>query len=289
MVPPSAEPLSTVAAQMGQDEVGLLIREGQVGYMGRILVQTTLPHSRPEGNEYERTSNLVTLSMMAPRSIGLPYGTIPRLVLAWVTTEAVRTKERQLLLGPSLSAFLEKLDLGRRGGPRGEITRLKNQMRRLFATTIVASYSGPGADAVETMTIADSAWLFWNPKDPEQAALWDSTITLSERFFREVTEHPVPLDLAILRALRRSPMGLDAYAWLSWRLSFLSEVTTVPWPSLEGQFGGSYKRSRAFREKFLKALQGVLAYYPDAQCVPTSIGLELRPSRPSVPRLARQG
>ena len=36
----------------------------------------------------------------------LPYGNIPRLLLAWVCTEAVRTQSRELVLGASLSAFM---------------------------------------------------------------------------------------------------------------------------------------------------------------------------------------
>ncbi len=42
---------------------------------------------------------------------GLPYGTYPRLLLAWLNTEAVRTKERTIILGHSLSEFMRQLDL----------------------------------------------------------------------------------------------------------------------------------------------------------------------------------
>lgn len=52
-----------------------------------------------------------TLSLMAPTKIGLPYGTVPRLLLAWMTTEAVKTQSRELELGDSLSGFMRELDL----------------------------------------------------------------------------------------------------------------------------------------------------------------------------------
>jgi hypothetical protein len=39
------------------------------------------------------------------QSMGIPYGTIPRLLLFWVTTEAVRTKKRRLELGNTLSSY----------------------------------------------------------------------------------------------------------------------------------------------------------------------------------------
>ena len=41
----------------------------------------------------------------------LPFGNIPRLLLAWVSTEAVRTQSRVLVLGASLSEFMRKVGL----------------------------------------------------------------------------------------------------------------------------------------------------------------------------------
>ena len=65
---------------------------GALGFMARALVQATMPHSRPEECFFERTNGAFTLTMMAPPKVGLPYGSVPRLLMAWLTTEAVRTK-----------------------------------------------------------------------------------------------------------------------------------------------------------------------------------------------------
>ena len=40
------------------------------------------------------------------RGAGLPYLVYPRLILVWMTTEALRTGERRLELGRSLSSFM---------------------------------------------------------------------------------------------------------------------------------------------------------------------------------------
>ena len=114
-----------------------------------------------------------------PETIGLPYGSIPRLLLAWVTTEAVRTKERDLILGESLSEFMRKLDLVPTGGRWGSITRLREQMRRLFGPRR-GHYEQGNAVADGRFVIADQTVTFWDPKRPDQAALWKSTVTLSE-------------------------------------------------------------------------------------------------------------
>ncbi len=133
--------------------------------------------------------------------------------------------------------------------------------------------------------IADHSVLFWDPKRPEQAALWKSTVTLSEseRFFDEIVTRPVPLDLTVLKALTRSPLSIDIYIWLTYRRSYLKRSTTVPWKSLELQFGAEYKRTRAFREHFLKALRKVLLIYP-APVATTSEGLLITPGQPHIPR-----
>ena len=46
----------------------------------------------------------------------LPYGNLPRLLLAWVCSEAVRTQRRELVLWRSLYEFMRKLGMDDRSG-----------------------------------------------------------------------------------------------------------------------------------------------------------------------------
>ena len=297
----SGTPLAMLAHEFGQEEAQLAAREGQLAYLAGLLVQLTMPHSRPATHEYMRTNHVMTVVMAAnavePKTgqrIGLPYGSIPRLVLAWLCTRAVQTKDRDIRLGRSLSEFMDHLGLGRTGGTKGDITRLKAQVKKLFACTMTATAHVQMADPqgrlregtrIQHMALVDNSWLPWDPVNPEQLSLESSTVRLSEQFYRAIVDHPVPLDSVILARLRRSPMALDVYAWLTWRLPQLREPTTVPWEALQLQFGAEYKRLRAFREKFLGALRTVVGQYPDAKVEPTPAGLLLKPSKPSVPRL----
>ena len=57
--------------------------------------------------------------------------------------------------------------------------------------------------------IAESGEFWWNPTRPAERSLWDSKIELSEKFFQEIINHPVPLDMNTLTALKRSTLGLD--------------------------------------------------------------------------------
>lgn len=117
---------------------------GALRYMARALVQASMPHSRREGLVFERTNGAFSLVMMGHPHSGLPYDTVPRLLLAWLTTEAVRTRERELVLGNTLSQFMAQLDLIPTGGRWGTITRLRDQMHRLFASTVSCTYDSPG-------------------------------------------------------------------------------------------------------------------------------------------------
>ncbi|WP_018417332.1 replication protein RepA [Teredinibacter turnerae] len=262
---------------------------GKLGFMARALVQATLPHSEVDGNEFERTNGAFTLSMLAPSSVGLPYGNIPRLLISWLTTEAVKTRSREVILGDTLTQFMHELDMAPTGGRWGSITRLRDQMTRLFSCFVSCSYVGSNMTGVRNIMIADEANLWWSPKNPDQAALWQSSVRLSERFYEEVIENPVPIDIRALKALRRSPMALDIYCWLTYRLSYLKKPTQIPWGALQTQFGANYattqEGTRNFKKKFLMHLKKVLLVYPDAKLEDCGQTLLLKPSPTHIPKL----
>jgi hypothetical protein len=251
---------------------------GALGFMARAMVQATLPHSKVAGNEFTRVNGNYSLSIMTPSAIGLPYGTIPRLLLAWLTTEAVKTKSRELELGDSLSSFMAELDMMPTGGRWGTITRLKDQSRRLFASSITAVYeNGPGF-AVINQAVADRAQFWWDNKHPEQAGLWKSTVTLSENFFNEVIDRPVPIDMRAIKALKKSPMALDIYSWLTYRMSYLKTSTIVSWAGIAMMLGSNYAELRDFKKYFLRELRKVLLIYPNADVEILPGGLCIKPS-----------
>lgn len=255
---------------------------GALGFMARAMVQATLPHRKTEGNEFVRKNGSYTLTIMAPSAIGLPYGPVPRLLLAWLTTEAIRTKSRELELGDSMAAFMAELGMSRQGS---NIASLKNQTRRLFSSSITAVYEEGAGFAVINQTVADRATLWWQqPHDHEQAGLWKSTVTLSETFFNEIIDKPVPVDMRAMRVLKKSPMALDIYAWLTYRVSYLKRPTVIPWAGLALQFGSDYARLRAFKEAFIAELKKVVLVYAQVQVEVTDEGLLIKPSLTHVSR-----
>ena len=263
----------------------------EAAFMARELVQCTLPHSNP-GNiaQWTRRNGNVTLGIVPGRdfekncSIGYPYGVIPRLLLFWITTEAVRSKNRRLELGHNLSEFMREvgLDPNTGGGKRGDAYRLRDQMRRLFKATISfqQTMEEPHRHGERwlDMQIAPVAELWWDPKQPEQGALWGSWIELGEKFFQAITAGPVPVDMRVLRAIKRSPLALDLYAWATWRVFRLSKPAFIPWEGLKGQMGSEYSDIDNFVRYAKTAIRKIRAVYPALKLDFAKGGFLLHPS-----------
>ena len=229
------------------------------------------------------------------RSNKLPFGNIPRLLLAWVCTEAVQTKQRDLILGPSLLSFMRQLGMtSNSGGDRGDRTRLKNQMDRLFNAHVQLVYEEPGHKVTASSAVADQTELWWDYRKPEQDTLWKSRIRLGEGFFNEIIAHPVPLDMNILKKLRRSSLGLDLYMWLGYKTHRLYTQKQKPerltWPRLYLQFGPDPAQARnhdavqSFRKKIIRELAKLRLCWPTLDvATPKGKGyLEIRPCPPSI-------
>jgi len=276
--------LQKVIAEAMAIEADEAKQAGKVGYMARALVQATLPHKSTPGNIFTRRNGSYEMSIMSPN--GLPYGSVPRLLLSWVTTEALKTRSPLLELGSSISSFMAELNLLRSGGVRGDITRVRTQTERLFSSMISCRYKDETTTQGGGFNIAKEYNLWWSTKSPHQNPIWKSTVTLGTDFFHEITERPVPIDMDALAALKRSPMALDIYVWLTYRLSYLQRDAVIPWQLLQMQFGADYAQDaeglRNFKKKFLLRLKDVLAIYNTAKVRNADLGLLLKPSPPHV-------
>lgn len=146
----------------------------ELGFMSRMLTLCSLPRTDPGARTYyKRVNGPYRLFMNAGMDNKLPYGSIPRLLLAWLSTEAVRTGKRELVLGRSLSKFMRDLGVqSDSGGPRGDMTRFREQMIRLFGCTVSLVYEDSDGFSRVSSLVADRHEFWWDPKRPGQASLW---------------------------------------------------------------------------------------------------------------------
>ncbi len=253
------------------DQVNQLVSASEAtpdrGFLGRTMALCSLPRSNP-GNrlQYKRVNGPFTLYMIAGGGNKLPFGTNPRLILAWVCTEAVRSGSRDLVLGRSLSEFMRKLGIASTNGRTQ--ARLRNQMKRLFNCSVQLTYTTAGRETSASALVAELTDFWWNPKQSDQAGLWESKVRLSEAFFNEIIRHPVPLDLTTLKALKRSPLGLDLYLWLTYRIFALTTPQQLTWKQVYRQFGAHPDKAsdrftvHAFRYKVLRELKKIKLAWP---------------------------
>ena len=275
--------------------VGASEADPDLGFMARLMALCSLPRTNPgDRHQYKRQNGPYKLIMVAGGDNKLPFGNLPRLLLAWVSTEAVRTQSRELVLGRSLSEFMRALGINSdSGGARGEQTRLRNQMNRLFSATVSLIYEDKSGFKRVSSLVADKHEFWWDPKRPDDPSLWDSKIRLGEAFFQEIIRHPVPLDMNTLTALKRSPLGLDLYLWLVYRTFSLHNSLCLPWPHLYRQFGVDPSKAndkftvRNFRKDCLRELVKIKTAWPGLKYT-TGFGLLiLAPSKPAIPPAER--
>ena len=259
----------------------------ELGFMARLLALCSLPRTNPKNrHEFKRVNGPYTLYMVAGGGNKLPYGTLPRLLLAWVCTEAVRTQSPELILGDSLSEFMRKMGIYSTSGDRH--TRLRNQMRRLFGCTVSLLYEDARGEATLNAPIARLTEFWWSERQPDARSLWESKIELGEDFFNEIIRCPIPIDLNTLRAMKRSPLGLDLYLWLTYRTFGLKRPLRLTWPVLYRQFGvdpakASDKATLSnFRTDCLRELKKIKKAWPALHYSTAKGALILSPSPPAI-------
>ena len=258
------------------------------GFMARMMALCSLPRTNP-GNQhqYKRVNGPFKLIMSVTGDHKLPFGNLPRLLLAWVCTEAVRTQSRTLILGPSLAKFMKTLGVYSSGGGRDQI-KLRNQMKRLFGCTVSMIYEDEHGEQFVSSLIAERGEFWWNERKPDQSSLWDSKIYLGEAFFNEIIRHPVPLDMNTLTALKRSTLGLDLYLWLTYRTFALRAPLRLTWKQLYQQFGAHPAQAsnnvtvQNFRRKVLRELKKIKLAWPELNYATAKGVLILLPSTPAI-------
>jgi hypothetical protein len=238
------------------------------------------------------------------RSIGYPFGIIPRLLLLWMTTEVHRRKnnpdltpleKRTLQLGSSLADFMRKVGLNPDNGTgeRGDRESLQDQMDRLISSRISFQQSIETADATgkrwRNMEIAPEGELWWHKRPEGQSPVQESWIRLGEDFFNALaTLSSPPVDLRAVLQLR-SPMEIDLYILMCYRAYLIVKKDLPPqftaWSVLKDQLGADYGTSRNFQISAQAALRKVAELYPGLTVRKARGGFTIHATRLAVPEL----
>lgn len=264
--------------------------DGSLGFAFSGWAQCALPHRRlADDTRWEIAGERVRLVVepgLRPSAadgpmehVGVPYGSVARLILLFLQTEALRKNSREVELGSSLRQWLTKIGASI-GGSNARAVR--DQAERISRCRLTFHIHGSGKVGLVNQSIVDRALFIENNGVLRQGRLSLETAKLSEGFFEQLKRHPVPLEEAAIKAISNNPAALDVYLWLAYRLHVLSGDKLVTWKALKSQFGASYKELFHFKPRFTQALALATAVYPAARIDVRDEGVVLKPSRPPV-------
>lgn len=232
-----------------------------------------LPHRRvPDEKEWRIETDHVTLLVEPGRRVlpdgtnpfvGVPYGSRARLIMLFLQTEALRRNSREIELGSTLTAWMQRLGVPKGGRSFNEV---RDQADRVSRCRITFHMTRNGRTSLVNQNILDAA-VFLDRQDSDQGKLFPEVAKLSEGFFDQLKKHPVPVEETAIRALNNNSMALDIYCWLAYRLHSLSGPTPITWSAIYKQFGAGFKMQKHFKPTFLDNLALALAVYPAAKVV----------------------
>src|SRR3954462_4223703 len=271
------QPLSRIQQRLIQS-AGEIAQEdpASILYQHTVFCQTSMPYRDPGPaiREWEREQGRASLLIEAGRvkdpknggwlKLGLPFGPKPRLILAHLNAEALRTGSPEIEVEASLTAFVKRIGLDTKGR---NMRIIKDQLSRLSAAQIrmAGTYSEEHTRQVNAHIV--SGFDLWFPKDARQRVLWPSTVCLSLDYFASLQRHAVPLDERAIASLSHNAMALDVYCWLAQRLHRVdpSKPAFIGWAALRDQFGWHYSAMFKFRPVFRQTLELVCSQYRGAR------------------------
>lgn len=252
-----------------------------IGIAHAGFAMAALPHKKPKSPVWERDGGPVKLLIESgldanKEPVGIPYGSVARLILLYLQTQTVRNKSRQIELGASMNAWLSAMNLSI-GGKTYNLVR--EQSRRISRCRLTFFRSDAGNQYVSNGAFVRDAIFPLDPSNSDQQSLWLEVVTLDESFYNSLIQHPLPLREVAIRQISGRSMAIDLYIWLAYRLHVLPAPVKVTWAALKSQFGPDYKELRFFRRDIIPSLNLALSVYPEAiVTIDDRQGLTLFPS-----------
>jgi hypothetical protein len=261
--------------------------ESRLGITHAGFAMTSLPHKRIEDALWRREGHRTTLLVESGRNrngdlMGVPYGSIARLILLYLQTEAVRTNSPEVELGRSMKSWMGRMSLTTGGRTYQLVTE---QARRISGCRLTFfTERENGAERRQNGAFVQDAISLSGVMDDNQPTLWQDRVRLDEGFWRSLREHPVPVREEAIKAIGTRSLAIDVYIWLAYRLHALPRSTPVSWTAIHGQFGAGFRLPRQVKPTFVEALTVALAVYPEARVDLEKEGIIMHPSAPAVPR-----
>lgn len=229
------------------------------------------------------------MTINASTQYGYPYGALSRVLLCWIIGQSIKNYQFAKADGSNqvevnqrakyinhgdMYSFLDQLGIGSKsGGERGNLTIVRQHFLALINANI-HFYNTKGKnerDQFENLRIGHKGNLLWSKKKIEEDEE-NAYLRITQEIYEVIASSihpPIPIDLRAIGALRNSPLAIDLYVWLTYKMYQLSKQNktdqTIPWSALMPQFGEGYSKQKEFTRNAKKALEKILLLYPEVE------------------------
>ena len=277
------------ADQLGQPDIfervqAVALEEPTPSFLHSALCAMSLPVRKPADDKASiiRQDGQYTLAI-TPRPVlqridgqqrmavlGVPYGSLPRLVLIHIMTEAVRTRSRHIVLGTSFTDWMRRMGFRTISyGPRGSATLIREQLDRLLACEWMIRWDSEIADGNREFAVKEVKLTNDYAGRDDRRGTFSPRDHADRGFFRTI--------FAIMLS-RSTRMQSGSYAIARPRSIFIPGLPTaspasaklapslLSWSQLAVHFGNDGNNIRKFRQTIRDAWERhVSAVYPEAR------------------------
>jgi hypothetical protein len=248
-------------------------------YLHTVLCQTSFPFRELDRSEdWERRNGMASLYIQRLCNViytydeneqvheekmppsGVPWGAKAKLILAFLSQQAVVRKKSEIWMGRNITHFVSE---ALRLAPTGRnIAAVREQLMRLTDCQITLGMTEGGKECDVLLNIRPEPGRMFDGKHTP----WPSFVDLSLTYFHSLLDHAVPLGAEHMHQLLGNAMSMDIYAWLVQRLPRVRSERPyhLSWQAVLNQFGQGRTRLDNFRGDFRVALDRVKEIYPDA-------------------------
>jgi hypothetical protein len=254
-----------------------------------MLAMLSLPtRAQPGKAEFTATYSIdggnFGFSILTPAEYGIPFGAYPRAIFSYVYRTLMKQKSqedgdpRTIHMGANLRACMNRITgmdhTKITGGPRGSQTLFERQLNSFVRSHMRFVYPQ------NNHRLERAFALFSHLREAQPmlfevgagAPRWDTHVRASEELYLDATEHAMPVDDDVLKALWPSPLRIDQYTWLNYRANERKgRPLVLSWRSLMAQFGVGYGLAsrRSFRQEFRNGIKAVQRVFDvdDPDCI----------------------
>jgi hypothetical protein len=255
--------------------------------MNSILCQNYLPRSKTDEKQMliscgsswiylqsgilEEDGNLVKQP--------LPYGSLARLILLYISKCAVKKHSRKIILG-CRSEILKKI------GKKINGENYSKLMQQIKSISVLRMQIGVRYEKINFSEMNSFEFIEYFSENKNKKCFngkfFPSEIILSENYYNSLINHAVPLNEMDILSISSSSLAIDVYMWLAYRLYRVEKSIFFSWEKILQHFAPEYKDKKDFRKKFITALSHVRQVYPAAQVDVIRGGIVLHQSPPPI-------